>query len=94
MCFMITGNTLLQLNAKPQARGRVMALYGMVFLGSTPIGAPIAGWLGQLLGPRMEFAVMGVVAVAVGVVVLALRRRAAAVAELEVAHGSSRIAAR
>jgi MFS family permease len=94
MCFMITGNTLLQLNAKPQARGRVMALYGMVFLGSTPIGAPIAGWLGQVLGPRMEFAVMGVVAVAVGVVVLALRRRAAAVAELEVAHGGSRIAAR
>ncbi len=94
MCFMITGNTLLQLNAKPQARGRVMALYGMVFLGSTPIGAPIAGWLGQVLGPRMEFAVMGVVAVGVGVVVLALRRRAAAVAELEVAHGGARIAAR
>ena len=94
MCFMITGNTLLQLNAKPQARGRVMALYGMVFLGSTPIGAPIAGWLGQVLGPRMEFAVMGAVAAAVGVVVLALRRRAAAVAELEVAHGGARIAAR
>ena len=94
MCFMITGNTLLQLNAKPQARGRVMALYGMVFLGSTPIGAPIAGWLGQVLGPRMEFAVMGAVAVVVGVIVLALRRRAAAVAELEVAHGGARIAAR
>jgi MFS family permease len=94
MCFMITGNTLLQLNAKPQARGRVMALYGMVFLGSTPIGAPIAGWLGQVLGPRMEFAVMGAVAVAVGLVVLALRRRAAAVAELEVARGGARIAAR
>jgi MFS family permease len=94
MCFMITGNTLLQLNAKPQARGRVMALYGMVFLGSTPIGAPIAGWLGQVLGPRMEFAVMGVVAVAVGAVVLALRRRAAAIAEIEVARGGSTIAAR
>ena len=62
MCFMITGNTMLQLNAKPQARGRVMALYGIVFLGSTPIGAPIAGWLGQLLGPRVEFALMGAVA--------------------------------
>ena len=59
MCFMITGNTMLQLNAKPQARGRVMALYGIVFLGSTPIGAPIAGWLGQLLGPRVEFALIG-----------------------------------
>ncbi len=59
MCFMITGNTMLQLNAKPQARGRVMALYGIVFLGSTPIGAPIAGWLGEMLGPRVEFALMG-----------------------------------
>jgi MFS family permease len=95
MCFMITGNTLLQLNAKPQARGRVMALYGMVFLGSTPIGAPLAGWLGQVLGPRVEFAVMGAVAIGVGLVVLALRRRAANVAaELEVARGGSRLAAR
>jgi MFS family permease len=95
MCFMITGNTLLQLNAKPQARGRVMALYGMVFLGSTPIGAPLAGWLGQVLGPRVEFAVMGGVAIGVGAVVLALRRRAANVAaELEVARGGTSIAAR
>ena len=38
MAFMITGNTVLQLHARPQARGRVMALYGVVFLGSTPIG--------------------------------------------------------
>jgi len=94
MCFMITGNTMLQLNARPQARGRVMALYGMVFLGSTPIGAPIAGWLGQELGPRLEFVLMGFVAIAVGAAVALLRRRARAVAELEVPAGGSRIAAR
>ena len=94
MCFMINGNTMLQLNSAPQARGRVMALYGIVFLGSTPIGAPIAGWLGQLLGPRMEFAVMGVVALGVGAVVLLLRRRAAAIAELEFAGSGAHIAAR
>jgi predicted MFS family arabinose efflux permease len=76
MCFMITGNTMLQRNAKPQARGRVMALYGIVFLGSTPFGAPLAGALGQALGPRVEFALMGLVAIGVGSVVLALRRRA------------------
>jgi MFS family permease len=75
MCFMITGNTILQVNAVPQARGRVMALYGMVFLGSTPFGAPIAGGLGQHLGPRTEFAIAGVLALAVGGVVLGLRRR-------------------
>ena len=76
MCFMITGNTMLQTNAKPEARGRVMALYGIVFLGSTPFGAPLAGWLGQALGPRLEFALMGMIAIGVGAVVLTLRRRA------------------
>jgi MFS family permease len=76
MCFMITGNTMLQVNAVPQARGRVMALYGIVFLGSTPFGAPIAGWLGQAIGPRREFVVMGLLAIGVGLTVMALRRRA------------------
>ena len=33
-------------------RGRVMALYSVVFLGSTPIGAPLVGWLAQEAGPR------------------------------------------
>jgi predicted MFS family arabinose efflux permease len=102
MCFMITGNTMLQLNAKPQARGRVMALYGIVFLGSTPIGAPIAGWLGQVLGPRVEFAVTGAVAGAIGVVVLWMRARrstraeeaADAMPETERAPGAAAIPAR
>ena len=75
MCFMINGNTMLQLNSAPQARGRVMALYGIVFLGSTPIGSPIAGWLGQVLGPRLEFALTGAIAAAIGVLVLAMRKR-------------------
>jgi MFS family permease len=94
MCFMITGNTMLQLNARPQARGRVMALYGIVFLGSTPIGAPIAGWLGQVLGPRLEFAVMGVVAIAVGAGIALLVRRRAATQERELTVGTPRLAAR
>ena len=33
-------------------RGRVMSLYSVVFLGSTPIGAPLVGWLAQAAGPR------------------------------------------
>jgi predicted MFS family arabinose efflux permease len=82
MCFMITGNTMLQVNAVPQARGRVMALYGIVFLGSTPFGAPIAGWLGQAIGPRREFFLMGIVALGVGLTVMALGRRRAAAGDL------------
>jgi MFS family permease len=45
-------NSTLQLAVAPAMRGRVMALYSVVFLGSTPIGAPIAGWLSEAAGPR------------------------------------------
>jgi MFS family permease len=45
-------NSSLQLSAGPALRGRVMALYSVVFLGSTPIGAPLVGWLAGAAGPR------------------------------------------
>jgi len=45
-------NSSLQLAAAPALRGRVMALYSIVFLGSTPIGAPLVGWLAEVAGPR------------------------------------------
>jgi len=45
-------NSTLQLKADPLLRGRVMALYSVVFLGSTPIGAPLVGWLAEVAGPR------------------------------------------
>ena len=49
--FMATANTTCQLTSVPEMRGRVMALYGLVFLGSTPIGGPIVGWISQSSGP-------------------------------------------
>jgi predicted MFS family arabinose efflux permease len=45
-------NSTLQLAVEPEMRGRVMALYSVVFLGSTPIGAPIVGALSEWVGPR------------------------------------------
>jgi MFS family permease len=78
MSFMISGNTMLQVHARPEARGRVMALYGMVFLGSTPIGSPIVGWIAEHLGARTGFVLTGSVALATGLSVLWLRRRALA----------------
>jgi MFS family permease len=45
-------NSSLQLAADGPSRGRVMSLYSVVFLGSTPIGAPLVGWLAQEYGPR------------------------------------------
>ena len=64
--FMITGNATLQLNASPDLRGRVMALYTVIFLGSTPIGGPIAGWVGEHLGPRVGIVGGAVIAILAG----------------------------
>ncbi len=71
--FMITANSTLQLTSRPEMRGRVMALYSIVFLGGTPIGAPIAGFVAEYLGgPRVALAIGGVVALVAGVVFLRL----------------------
>jgi MFS family permease len=45
-------NASVQMNVDPRLRGRVMALYMMVLMGGTPIGAPILGWVGQAFGAR------------------------------------------
>jgi MFS family permease len=45
-------NSSLQIAVEPEMRGRVMALYSVVFLGSTPIGSPLVGWLAGAAGPR------------------------------------------
>ena len=51
--FAATINSSLQLAVEPAMRGRVMALYSVVFLGSTPIGGPLAGWLSEAYDPRV-----------------------------------------
>ena len=50
--FMAIGASTLQLGSAPQMRGRVMALWGVAFQGSTPIGAPIIGGLSEVSSPR------------------------------------------
>jgi MFS family permease len=50
---MITAaNATFQMSVAPAMRGRVMALYMMVFMGGTPIGSPIVGWVGEQFGAR------------------------------------------
>jgi MFS family permease len=63
--FIAMSNSLLQLGAAPQMRGRVMGLFAVVFLGTTPIGGPLMGWIAEHLGPR------GAMAIAAGVTVVA-----------------------
>jgi MFS family permease len=67
MTFIICANSMLQLRSLPEYRGRVMALYGMVFLGSTPIGAIITGLLAEQLGARAGFVLGGASALIAGI---------------------------
>ena len=60
MAFLATMNSTLQLTASDQMRGRVMALYFVLFLGSTPIGAPIVGWIAESFDARAALAVGGI----------------------------------
>jgi MFS family permease len=60
VAFMTTSTAIMQLRATPSMRGRVLALQAMVFLGSTPIGGPILGWLCDATSPRVGLLVGGV----------------------------------
>jgi MFS family permease len=66
--FNTYAKTTLQLSAAPQMRGRVMALWALAWVGSTPIGGPIVGWVGEQLGARWSLLVGGVPTLAVGLV--------------------------
>jgi MFS family permease len=73
--FLSMGNSTLQLATDPGMRGRVMALWSVAFLGSTPIGGPLIGWITATAGARVGLGVGAfscLVAGAIGLV--ALRR--------------------
>lgn len=61
--FFATSNTLLQLHAAPEMRGRVLAVRVLAVLGTTPIGAPIIGWVCAQWGGRWGLAVGGIATV-------------------------------
>ena len=60
IAFMTSSTAIVQVLAGPEYRGRVLAIQGMVFLGSTPIGGPLVGWISDVAGPRSGVAVGGV----------------------------------
>ncbi|HEY0520123.1 MAG TPA: MFS transporter [Ilumatobacteraceae bacterium] len=64
--FMTTSTAIVQLRSDPSMRGRVLALQAMVFLGSTPIGGPILGYVCQHFGARMGVAIGAVSAIVAG----------------------------
>lgn len=76
LTVMTTANASVQLTTEPAMRGRVMALYMTIFLGGTPLGAPMIGWIGDAWGARWTI-LIGSIATALAFVVgmfFALRR--------------------
>jgi predicted MFS family arabinose efflux permease len=70
IAFVAGANSLLQLRSTPQMRGRVMALYGVLFIGTTPLGATAMGLISQRLGVRTSMAIAGSLTLAACLVVL------------------------
>ncbi len=77
LTFMVAANSFVQLGIDPTMRGRVMALYFMAFMGGTPVGAPVVGWIGETLGaPVGLIAGGGIVAVAaLALALIGIRQR-------------------
>jgi MFS family permease len=61
LTFTTAANSSTQLSTSPEMRGRVMGLYMLVFLGGTPIGSPLAGWVAEAYGARMSMIAGGVI---------------------------------
>ncbi len=72
--FNTLARTLLQLRADANMQGRVIALHGMVFLGSTPLGGPLLGWVCEQWGARAGFLVAGIAALLAASPLLGLLR--------------------
>ncbi len=56
-----TANAMTQINSDPLMRGRVMSIYLLVFLGGTPIGSPLVGWVADNLGVRWSLILGGLI---------------------------------
>lgn len=78
LTFTTAANAAVQARTTPAMRGRVMAIYVLVFMGGTPFGAPLVGWLANVFGPRSSILLGGVVsalAAVLAAVVLGRARR-------------------
>ena len=69
LTFNTTANATVQLATEPAMRGRVMALYMMVFMGGTPVGGPLVGWVTDTYGARLGF-LAGAAVSALGAIVV------------------------
>jgi MFS family permease len=63
LTLITSANAYMQLHTAPGVRGRVMALYMMIFMGGTPFGAPIIGWIGEAFGARWTLVIGGLLTI-------------------------------
>jgi MFS family permease len=78
IAFLTASTAIVQIRSKPTMRGRVLALQAMVFLGSTPIGGPLLGWISEEYGARAGVAVGAAAALGAGAWGLTVARRRSA----------------
>jgi MFS family permease len=67
LTIITAANTTIQLAVEPAMRGRVMSIYMVVFIGSTPLGAPLVGWVSEAWGARWSIGVGAIASLAVGI---------------------------
>jgi MFS family permease len=87
--FLSMTNSTLQLETDPQMRGRVMALWAVAFMGSTPIGGPLIGWITSETSARVGLGVGAAscfVAAGIGWLTIRHFRRADAIVTAEVVN--------
>ncbi|WP_285525001.1 MFS transporter [Streptomyces lavendulae] len=77
MYFAQASNHRVQLGTDPAYRGRVMALYTVIFQGGTPLGALLTGWLAEHWGPRWALSTGGLITLTTAALTLTLSRRPA-----------------
>jgi MFS family permease len=92
LTFNVTANSSVQLASDPAMRGRVMSLYMMVFVGGTPIGGPLMGWMTDTFGPRIGFLSGGVISAVIALAVgLALARACGLRLRVDLRRGHRRV---
>jgi MFS family permease len=87
LTLMTAANATVQMSTDPAMRGRVMALYMAIFMGGTPIGAPLIGWIGDAWGARWT---IGIGTIAVGLTLAAVSYWLARHENVQVTYESQR----
>ena len=72
LTMLITANSLIQINSDPAIRGRVSGIYLLIFMGGTPFGSPLIGWLVEVIGVRQTIALCGLISLGACLTIWAL----------------------